>query len=69
MLLYVFTVLLLLNVLTQQASAEACVNKAPDVACDALYKHDQCLLDMDFAKEFCRKSCFLCGLDPSVLKQ
>ncbi|KHJ93390.1 hypothetical protein OESDEN_06704 [Oesophagostomum dentatum] len=70
MLLFAFTVLLLLNVFTQQASGEACVDLASSEECKALWDKDRCLSDIKYAKENCRETCFLCeGMDPSLLEQ
>ncbi|KHJ94201.1 hypothetical protein OESDEN_05869 [Oesophagostomum dentatum] len=70
MLLYIFAALLLLNAFTQQASGEACMNKAPNAECDAMWDEDRCLSNIKYAKEYCEESCFLCkGMDRSILEQ
>ncbi|KHJ99419.1 hypothetical protein OESDEN_00599 [Oesophagostomum dentatum] len=67
MLLYVFTVFLLLNVFTEEASGEACMNIAPNEECDAMWDKDKCNSNLEYAKQYCRESCFLCeGMDPSL---
>ncbi|KHJ87448.1 hypothetical protein OESDEN_12779 [Oesophagostomum dentatum] len=70
MLLYVFTFLLLLNVLTQQASGEACMDLDSNEVCKALWENDMCLSEAQYAKEYCSETCFLCGdMNPSLLEQ